>query len=393
MRFQNGYYLVDGEMIENKVQAIIAASKKGSSIQWCFYDDVFAQVKHDELLADVPIEQVYKERAIQLRESYDYLILNYSGGSDSHNVLQAFLKNNIKLDHIFVQWPMSLVDKGIYVPNARDKSNANFQSEWDLVLKKDIEYLSKAHPEIKIEIVDWCDKIVEDYYSDDIFTSNATMLQTVTRSIRQSTFSSIERELTEKGKKVASIFGVDKPNIVKKGNDWFFYFVDESFGSQENPDNPNGVEYFYNTPLFPELSVIQALKLVRWYRNNPKMQYLIRARSERTKEDPTFPHWSHKAHYAEFKERNEIAKLVCYPHWSFDRFQADKPVSQLDDRQLGVQPWDNILMKLPTFARAQQTWAYHWSSYLKEIDLKFMRTADTVNAFQSKWFYLCSDNV
>lgn len=390
MSFLNGYYLVNGSIVESKIYAMLLASETKKDLQWWYYDDLFKNSSMYQQ-SEISLEHIYKERAQQLRDSYDYLILNYSGGSDSHNILYTFLKNNIKLDHIYVQWPEQLTDKGIYTPNSIDKSNSNFHSEWDLVLKKDLEYIGKTYPDIKIEIADWSKQLDTTFYNDDLFSKSVTNLPSIARAQKQNTFSKTEADLALAGKKVCSIYGVDKPNIVKKNKQWFFYFVDTGCMAQPNPDNPNGTEYFYYTPNLPQLSILQAFKMVEWYKKNPSKQYLITAKSERQLTDPSINNWSYDKHYQEYHEICEIVKLVCYPNWDFNRFQADKPFAVLDGFKLGTRAWDNILTVLPNFERIQQHWAYHWKSYLDKIDMKFMRSQDTVLVCQTKWHYLCDD--
>ena len=102
MSYLNGYYFVDREVIESKVYALIKASEKNTRATWWYYNEIFDNANENFKLHDASVEAMYRQRALQLRESYDYLILNYSGGADSHNILATFLKNNIKLDHIFV---------------------------------------------------------------------------------------------------------------------------------------------------------------------------------------------------------------------------------------------------------------------------------------------------
>jgi len=48
------------------------------------------------------LKQLYKERAQQIRDMYDYLILYFSGGSDSITVLNTFLDNDIPLDEVVI---------------------------------------------------------------------------------------------------------------------------------------------------------------------------------------------------------------------------------------------------------------------------------------------------
>ena len=46
------------------------------------------------------ISDLYRIRAQEIRDSYDYLVLNLSGGPDSMNILNTFVDNNIMLDEI-----------------------------------------------------------------------------------------------------------------------------------------------------------------------------------------------------------------------------------------------------------------------------------------------------
>jgi hypothetical protein len=388
MHFLNGYYFVGREIVESKVHALVQASEKRTDVKWWYYNEIFDNANENFRLHDASVEAMYKQRALQLRDSYDYLILNYSGGADSHNILATFLKNNIRLDHIFVQWPERLMDRGLYVPNSVDKSNANFHSEWDLVLKKDLEWLGKNHPEIKIEIADWTMTVSDKFYSDDIFANTVSNLPSIARAQKQHTFSPTEGKLALAGKKVASIFGVDKPQVTFADDKWFMSFVDTACMAGANPDNPNGTEYFYITPMMPELAILQAHKVAEWYIAHPEKLYLVRNKKFRFRNEAGYNQMTHQQHYAEYDEIAEIVKQVCYPDWDFNKFQAAKPFSQLDNLQMGVRAWDNILTVLPTFNRTQQAWEYHWKSYLDKINPRFMRSRDTVAVCRSRYYEL-----
>ena len=117
MNAVNGYYTVNDQRYDNKITALIRASELKTDVKWHYFDDIFINAHKNNVLSDTNLEDLYKIRAQQLRDSYDYLILNYSGGSDSHNILHTFLKNNIKLDCIYVQWPERLMDKGLFTVN------------------------------------------------------------------------------------------------------------------------------------------------------------------------------------------------------------------------------------------------------------------------------------
>ena len=98
---QNGIYYVKNLAFDSKVDALIYASTcdKTTTVEWSFYDEVFSQIDW-KVPVNETISDLYKERAMQLREKYDHLSLSYSGGADSTNILQTFIKNNIRLDEI-----------------------------------------------------------------------------------------------------------------------------------------------------------------------------------------------------------------------------------------------------------------------------------------------------
>jgi hypothetical protein len=386
MKDYNGHYIVGDNIIGNKFLAVIEASKIQNTVSWVYHDQIFEQACARFRTYEMSLEEMYKNRALQLREQYDYLILNYSGGSDSHNILQTFLKNNIKLDMLFVQWPMSLMDKGIYKPNTVDKSNANFHSEWDFVLKKDLEWITKHHPEIKIEIADWTNTITEKFYNDDLFSKNVTNIPSIARAQKQNTFSKEESKLANKGVTVGSIYGVDKPVVAFKDGSTYFKMADVTCMAQPNPDNPNGLEYFYFTPSMPEIPVLQAYKMLQHYRLHPATFYMVLPSDLRKVK---YPNTLNVGWYKEFHDYAELFKLICYPHWDFKRFQADKPFSITQGLPAGVRAWDNILTtSLPEFNRTQQKWEYLWDSYQSSIDEKFLTSRDLVKAVWTKWHKL-----
>ena len=91
-----GYWETNGLKFENKVKALTYATQNNTGVKFVYHDKVWKNFDRS-VLGKVSLNQLYKERAQQLRDSYDYLILYYSGGADSHNVLMSFINNNIKL--------------------------------------------------------------------------------------------------------------------------------------------------------------------------------------------------------------------------------------------------------------------------------------------------------
>ena len=71
----------------------------------------------------------------------------------------SFINNNIKLDEIIVNWPKPLVDGKFYEKNIVDRTARNYWSEWDFVIKPELDKLKHTHPDIKITINDYTDEL------------------------------------------------------------------------------------------------------------------------------------------------------------------------------------------------------------------------------------------
>jgi hypothetical protein len=378
-----GFYKVEDSLFTNKLNAAIYASEKKKNITWEFHDGIFANTLKSYILGSQNLADLYTQRAQQLRDTYDYLVLHYSGGADSWNILNTFLKNNIKLDYIFVKWPIKAMDKNLYIPNAHDTSAVNFVSEWDYVLKKDIHWLKQNYPEIKIEIYDWLDNLQENFFTDDLFQNINLHRYYFSNLLRLFDGSNIERELIDKGKKVGSIFGVDKPIITEKNNQCFFYFVDSPLLSIDKLQQTNETtEYFYWTPNFPMLAIEQANRVFQFYKKNPQYRHKIQSYGS----IPNLEKWTVKDYFLKAQSESDIAKMIIYPEWNWTRFQAEKPIPGPD---LMMSQKDIWLETLPIMSKYREIWYHYYKSYTNKIDksLKLLNT-DHIKPIQSIWYTL-----
>lgn len=373
-----GYYEVGNEKYSNKLFAAIRATETNQDMKWKFHDDIFARTKP---IYTPNIKLLYKQRAIQLREKYDYLILYFSGGSDSWTVLNTFLENNIKLDHVFVKWPMRAMDKGFYNPNSIDKTAFNFVSEWDLVISKDLKWLAQYYPNIKIEVGDWLENLSETYFNDDLFTDSVHH-HFMTNLLRVPYGSKIEKELVLQGKKVGSIYGVDKPAVLEHRNKFYFYFKDAAVATcPVRKENPEGTEYFYWSPDMPEIVIEQVHKIYEWYKCNPDKRKIIRS----SHSEPEKKNWDAVAFNKNFEVSANIVRQVVYPDWDFNKFQADKPVpiANFDGKQK-----DYWLEIRPEMQNIKQVWRYYWKSYIDKIDPKYLRPNKELDVSRTMYHYV-----
>jgi hypothetical protein len=351
---------------KNKVQALLEASRlydQGQPfvIWYLYHHDVYKNFNR-ELLGKIPLKTLYKERAQQLRDNYDELILYYSGGADSHNILHTFLENNIKLDYVFVRWPSKMLDKGLYTPNSTDTSANNFVSEWDYAIKPDLEYLKNNHPEIKIITADWLEQVDLKKYNDDLFTTQNHMHSAV-NFLRMQSYSDVEIDLLNRGKRVAAIWGTDKPRLKKNPDNGqvSFYFRDDVIQNAVPVNSDaNNVEYFYWSPDMPILAYEMAYQLFLWFKANPDKQEFLNINDD-------------------YFICSEITKQVCYPYWDFKRFQAAKPLGFRKDKDFWF--YDHS-----EFSPLVDRWQYYYQSQLDNINKKYLKLDDQGNPVSYKWF-------
>ena len=381
--YKTGIYTVKKECFSNKLLAFLKASELKSDVTWNFHDEIFSQALGKFKPDTYNLDHLYKLRALQLRDSYDYLILHYSGGSDSWNILNTFLKNNIKLDQIFIKWPLQLMDKGLYQPNTSDKTAINFVSEWDFVIKKDIQWLKTYHPEIKIEVIDWLDNLNIKFFNDDLIQSMNLHRFYLSNLLRFFGGSKQQELLLEKGKKVASIFGVDKPLLVEKHNKVFFKFSDTPTLSIDKIGYDNeSLELFYWTPDLPILAIQQAYELFKFYKLNPHERIKIKAFSTIS----NIEKWDIKDYARKYEDEYQISKAVLYPDWDISRFQAEKPIPGPD---LSMSQKD-IWLETQTFMKPfRESWSHIINSYHSQINnnLKLLNPSH-MKFLDSKWHYL-----
>ena len=141
---------------------------------------------------NVPLTDLYRLRAQQLRDKYDYLILWFSGGADSTTILQSFIHNGIHLDEVIVSWPKTLTE-GRYTPNLSTDAT-NMSSEWDFSIEPKLKWLAKNYPTIKITVLD---HLIDPVNNETYFFNNWTLVEKYNYFSMQRQFS-LDKEIQDK---------------------------------------------------------------------------------------------------------------------------------------------------------------------------------------------------
>jgi hypothetical protein len=274
-----GQYHVGDQVYFSKVQALIEGTRTGQFPTWNFNNEVFGKQEWT-LEPESTLRELYRLRAQQLRDKYDYIRIECSGGGDSAQVVFNFLLNNIHVDEILFRYPKA-GEKNIPV----DPSNfrvENHLSEYELATKPLLNWIQTNYPKTKITIHDYSEDMLADEDRDESWVYAARDFLQPAHVTKFTTYHTMDqRLLVDQGKKICILYGIDKPKICHKDNKWYLYFID----FQANYANPDVAEYtnitneyFFWTPDFPEILIKQAHIIVNWFNHpaNRHLQFLAR---------------------------------------------------------------------------------------------------------------------
>ena len=363
-----GYYECGEKKFINKFDALCHGKKQNLFVNYIYFDNVWQNFNRD-LIGKSNLDQLYKERAQQLRDKYDYLILYFSGGADSYNVLKTFLNNGIKLDEVCVKWCKDSLNSHtkIYQPNTNDLTAYNYLSEWDYAIKPVLEEISKCS-DIKIEIVDWF-KNKDEKTIDLAFQKVNHWHDIEVNSL--ACWSPSEFKMFEKGKKVGSIYGIDKPVLYFEKENVYMCFLDSAL-SMGTPNSINlfGTEYFYYCPDFPLLTFEMANTAAKVYNLDKFSKFKI------TK--PLVNFIKKDQFYQKF------IRQYLYTTWT-NRFQAFKPMA--------IDRYDKHfwIVKHPEFKNYTQIFQSYFKDYLNALGEKWYKSeSGFYKVITSKKHFVCS---
>lgn len=358
----NGYYIVGDYIFNYKINALEFATKNNLQVKWEFNTDAFKSLDWRTPPA-IGLKEIYRMRAQQLRDKYDYLILAFSGGSDSTTILNTFLENNIKIDEIVTEWPNSLIKKAPSSDLTLDPENYIY--EWHLRILPALQHLATRHPEIKITKLDGTEKLEIEDFEDTCSIVNHHAFISVKR------YRSIEnhiRNLYKSHKNIGLITGSDKPRIIIDRQAFSVIFADmHCWWKSSITDYVKKIEYFYWTPDLPEIVKVQAHLIYNYLQHHPELIWIF--------DHNRCP--NRETHYKEFKlyyrcQANLIKKII-YPDWELSIFQADKADSLINSQQYALVTPDES-------TREFQSWYSNIKTRMAVVDKKF------INCSNGKYF-------
>jgi hypothetical protein len=251
-----GFYQVGELKFYSKLEAIELHQRTGIHPHWNFNDQVYSSYDWRQEPKE-SLSELYRQRAQQLRDSYDYLVLWYSGGADCDNILHAFVDNDILLD-----------EAASYVnfDATKDKFDATNGEIFNVAYPK-LQKIREIAPHLTHRVIDFC-QLTIDWFSNG--TNQDWMYQlntiaTASNASRQEIYKLVPewQKMIDRGLRIGFITGIDKPRIVQNpDSSYVFRFIDiidngcTANQQQTNPDwfHP---EFFYWTPDAPKIVIKQ----------------------------------------------------------------------------------------------------------------------------------------
>lgn len=243
------YYFSDNTKIDSKIIALeYEKIKKETSILYYhdeFYDNVNWKIEPNNTLS-----YYYLEQAKKIRDEYNYIILCYSGGIDSTNILETFFYNKIKLDKIITLGAISQDDF------FGSDQNHNGELYYNV-----FPYIKKLGLENIFQVIDYTDFFVDlqspmfatpDWINNvgNWFSPNLWIWRDLHKYV-------IPEHL--KKQKVAIIFGRDKPILNRDEQGYYFNFPDvilNTYGFSKGSENVDIINFYWD-PTFPEILIKQ----------------------------------------------------------------------------------------------------------------------------------------
>lgn len=348
-----GYWLVNGsQKFSNKNQALEQCTKLNTKdIRYCLEEDRFGRIDWSKE-PEIALTELYRLRAQQIRDSYDYVVLTYSGGSDSTNILHSFFSNGIMPDEV-----ISFMLEGKDFSNDKTTFNKeitfNQQAIKDHVLANGVGYstvdVSKFYHSI-FDQDDWC------------FRSGINRAYITARAHA----AGIDRfrKIRDRGKRACIVYGLEKPAVsVDKKNNFYAYLLDipmqQYVTAEMHEDHYNGLiqERFYITGDMPELTIKQSHIVANYFQKTFQTQS-----KDKLKIGLDF----------DFKNYKEIVMDLLYGH-CFDQKKCFT-IGKSSYKITGLR--DDWLMSLSDNDHRKSSVIQGWLQLEKNIDKSFFNYQD-----------------
>ena len=260
-----GFYKIADRKVYSKIEALEISSRSQIPITWHYNDEIFSAVDWTKE-PEMSLTELYKTRAMQIRKNYDHVVVFYSGGADSHNMLESFVNAGVDIDEI-----VSFHSLSADGDKASEFNKEIYETAIPFVqVLKESQKLPESVPHRLIDMSDIITKFCQDINWLDFpyMVSSTFSINNVARAHLRK-YVTDWADIINQGKRLVLVWGHDKPRIMSEDNRFFLNFMDifdNCISTIIQQSTPAGWfdEMFYSTPDLPELVVKQAHTIKRF---------------------------------------------------------------------------------------------------------------------------------
>ena len=272
-----GYYSCNNLFFNSKIQACIYGTSCHQPVRWHFNDSVFDNYPWHVEPIDT-LDELYDRRAREIREKYDYVMLAFSGGGDSNNVLESFLRQGLLIDEIVTNVMGDY--NSVTVLDPKIIENWNEAAEFKFQTLPRLEHVKNVSPRTKITILDLSSYVLTFFneQKDESWLNFTKERLNVSGLMRHNFihFNEVRKQF-DKGKKIVMVLGIEKPRTrINRDGVLVMVFGDQAVNiatTQEFMlDYSNAyVENFYWHPSCATMIAKQVHVIKRFLENTPGM--------------------------------------------------------------------------------------------------------------------------
>ena len=314
-----GFYVCDGKEFTSKILACLHSNEVKKPVDWIFNDRVFNSYDW-KIEPTETLDELYNRRARQLREKYDYVMISYSGGADSHNILMSFVRQGLHVDEIVVNHFEKAAKQFVDLnPNNMSAENAGAEHYFQTMPR-----LKEIHPLIpktKITVADLSDHL----FSFMEGAGDASWILSKREGINPAGATRFNylhlaevRKKFDRDTKICMIIGIEKPRTAIADGRLLMRFVDRAANqntvAEHFKEYPNATaEFFYWSPDSVPMLIKQGHIIKKYLSANTHMQ----------------EHWyAPNINFEKVRLVHErILRTLIYTTWDNNWWQADKSTS------------------------------------------------------------------
>ena len=310
------YVAADGAKFYSKIECALYCNARDIEYEWEFNESYYDQIDWS-VEPELSIGELYARRARELRDQYDYIVISYSGGADSHNVLMSFYRQGLHVDEVLTNH-ITKVTENVTDFSGKDYRPQNCNAEHQLNAVAKLQWIHTNMPRTLVSEVDTSDAVLDAFnpIDESWVLSQNDRLNIAYRYRTNYFYLKAFKNRLDTGKKIGFVLGIDKPRTLIENNMLMVSFADATvFNSSiydHNVDYDNvTIEPFYWATSTAPMICKQVHIIKRFIEQSPGRAY----------------YWDIKKGYS-FKVARTYherwLRTLLYTTWNNSWYQADK---------------------------------------------------------------------